>query len=271
MQLTLPNGFAIGKRPVDQEAELPSDDVVLEVGSSLYCRDYRCEQILASAKSSLKRVSESSELETAKSEDLSSVYKLFLAACDRGSEKSGFLRKTYSTNEFKNFIEEGSVRIVRGDKGEVAAFAVVLPLSHKKLFLEKLAVGISVEIPFTGIRLFFIQTCAWLKDKFVPPRWDDVRYIPLYAQSPTHYISDDLQKKLMRELAAEDPSKDIYMSVSALPKPNVYMTLQAQELGFERVGFFRSVYGRPMMLVSGFKWVRPWKSDIYRYNPDDLG
>ena len=53
--------------------------------------------------------------------------------------------------------------------------------------------------------------------------------------------------------------------MSGEPKPNLYMRAVVEEIGFKQVGFFRSILGRPMMFVDGTRWIRPWRSDIYKY------
>lgn len=228
-----------------------------EAALALAERRERVAGILAKSNTGIVRVNDSSRFEVAGAEDADSVYELFVRACN-GSETSGFLRNTYSKEELSAFISEGNVRLIRDEQGKTAAFMVVVPGDHKQFSLERLAVGIKA----LGI---FIKTCTWLEGKFEPLDWPNVRYIALFAQSERHMISPELSKRLIKELAQEDPSKELFLSVSAEPKPNLYMRAVVEEMGFKRVGFFRSILGRPMMFVDGTRWIRPWRSDIYKY------
>ncbi len=217
----------------------------------------RSESLLANARSGLRRVPDSSTLESAKESDLDSIFKIFTTACTKGSEKGGFLRATYSKEELREFIKEGHVRVVRDDKSSVAASGVVVPGDHKKFGLERFAVGFKLGA-------LFIRTCTWLDGKFKLLDWPNISYIALFAQSPKHVISEEQFKKLVQDLKKENLNKEVYLTVSAEPKPNLYMAALVNQAGFKKVGYFRSRFGRPMAYVDGMKWLRPWRSDIYR-------
>lgn len=228
-----------------------------EAAKTLTERRTRVEDILSKSNTGITRVPDTAKLVVANPEDIDSVHDLFLRACN-GSQISGFLRNTYSKKELIDFVREGNVRLIRDEQDKVAAFMVVVPGDHAKFGLERFAVGIKLP----GI---FIKTCTWLEGKFKPLEWENIRYIALFAQSERHMIAPEISKRLINELAKEDPSKQLYLSVSAEPKPNLYMQAMVEEMGFKRVGFFRSILGRPMMFVDGTRWIRPWRSDIYRY------
>lgn len=250
MQVIVPVDHILRRQSISQGASPDSQALVK--------RFERSQSLLAKQRSGLSRISDSSHLEIARESDLDSIFKIFTSACTKGTEKGGFLRATYSKDEISTFITEGYGRVVRDESGAVAAFGVVVPGDHNKFALERFAVGFKL----CG---FFIRTCTWLDGDFKPLDWPNIRYFALFAQSPKHVISEELFRNLLQDLKKEtSPQKDIYMTVSAEPKPNQYIASLVHQLRFKKVGYFRSKWGRPMAYVDGMKWLRPWRSDIYR-------
>jgi ribosomal protein S18 acetylase RimI-like enzyme len=160
------------------------------------------------------------------------ILQMRLAPNKDGSSENGFLRPSYSKEEFENFQKEGDLYVAKNDD-EVIGFAVATPYNGSAFKVEKMVLLIMANV----VEPLRREDTGW-RESLNLLRNDGALYLGLLGVRPENQ-GEGIGKALIEKIREEKGGAAIVATFSESPLKNLAAAEFFRKVGFTLGGVFR--------------------------------